>query len=159
MSDVVVQPYNSILTLKRLTLHTDCVVRTLPSYIVGVTHTWPLDYHWVQVSSTLPTRCRIVTRPLFSSWGWGLGTRLYLCSYIVGVTHAMATGHHHWVQVSTLPSTSEKVASFLGWLTRAPGNEAAWKASKNTLTTCPSFHLYHPSPVCQSRLTCILYCV
>ncbi len=26
ISDVVVQPYNSILTLKRLTLHTDCVV-------------------------------------------------------------------------------------------------------------------------------------
>ena len=28
-SDVVVQPYNSILTLKRLTLHTDCVVSCL----------------------------------------------------------------------------------------------------------------------------------
>lgn len=28
-SDVVVQPYNSILTLKRLTLHTDCVVSVL----------------------------------------------------------------------------------------------------------------------------------
>ena len=27
MSDVVVQPYNSLLTLKRLTLHADCVVR------------------------------------------------------------------------------------------------------------------------------------
>ena len=26
ISDVVVQPYNSILTLKRLTLHSDCVV-------------------------------------------------------------------------------------------------------------------------------------
>lgn len=29
MSDVVVQPYNSLLTLKRLTQNADCVVRTL----------------------------------------------------------------------------------------------------------------------------------
>lgn len=28
MSDVVVQPYNSLLTLKRLTQNADCVVRT-----------------------------------------------------------------------------------------------------------------------------------
>lgn len=30
-SDVVVQPYNSVLTLKRLTLNADCVVGTCPS--------------------------------------------------------------------------------------------------------------------------------
>ena len=30
MSDVVVQPYNSVLTLKRLTQHADCVVRPVP---------------------------------------------------------------------------------------------------------------------------------
>ena len=30
-SDVVVQPYNSILTLKRLTQNADCVVSGLPS--------------------------------------------------------------------------------------------------------------------------------
>ena len=44
-SDVVVQPYNSILTLKRLTLHTDCVVsvlisriRPLPSAALNILH-------------------------------------------------------------------------------------------------------------------------
>lgn len=31
MSDVVVQPYNSLLTLKRLTQNADCVVSPLPT--------------------------------------------------------------------------------------------------------------------------------
>jgi tubulin gamma len=35
-SDVVVQPYNSILTLKRLTLNADCVVRRKPYLCVSV---------------------------------------------------------------------------------------------------------------------------
>jgi len=42
MSDVVVQPYNSLLTLKRLTQNADCVVRA-PLHVSPVTEPAPVQ--------------------------------------------------------------------------------------------------------------------
>ena len=48
-SDIVVQPYNSVLTLKRLTLHADCVVST--------------SFFGAQENGTMTMAC-------FERWSW-----------------------------------------------------------------------------------------
>lgn len=62
MSDVVVQPYNSLLTLKRLTQNADCVVRILLQLEAEWGHQWasphlplqePLDLQSVEASTAV----------------------------------------------------------------------------------------------------------
>ncbi|OXB71288.1 UNVERIFIED_CONTAM: hypothetical protein H355_005759 [Colinus virginianus] len=64
MSDVVVQPYNSLLTLKRLTQNADCVVRA-PLHVGPVARPAPVELHaQQQVASVRKTTVLDVMRRL-----------------------------------------------------------------------------------------------